>query len=101
MTDAAPDTLEAFGATYLRTRALLADAAQAQWQMGATPVLKEDTTERSKGTTNDPTVTIVMDTRRLALRASVIEAEAAVAAADQTLRAAVHHLEAAFNKWQG
>lgn len=96
-----PSTLERFGGTYLRLRALLADASEAQWTMGVTPHPKEDTTERSKGLTADPVPTAVMDTRRLQVRASVIEAEHALTLADQTLRAAVHHLEAAFNKWQG
>lgn len=101
MSDTAPATLEAFGAGYLRLRALVSDAAQAQWQAGQSPVPKEDTTERSKGLVNDPTVTITLDPRRLVLRASVIEAEDAIAKADQTLRAAIHHLERALVAWQG
>lgn len=101
MTDTAPDTLEKFGAGYLRLRALISDSSEAQWMMGMTPPRPEDTTERSKGVTNDPTPTIVMDERRIRLRASVIEAEDAIAKASQTLRAAVHHLERALSAWQG
>ena len=48
-------TLETFGATYLRLRQLLDDVGDSQWRAGQSPVPKEDTTERSKGLTSDPT----------------------------------------------
>jgi|GEM_PF-6698134 len=100
MTDT-PQTLEAFGAGYLRVRQLLADVGDAQWRAGKSPVAKEDTTERSKGLTSDPTPSIVVDTRRLALRVAAIEAEQALAKAALTLQAAERHLNEAFEKWQG
>lgn len=96
-----PPTLEAFGAGYLRVRQLLVDVGDAQWRAGKSPVPKEDTTERAKGLTSDPTPSIVVDARRMALRLAVIEAEQALAKATLTLQAAERHLNDAFEKWQG
>ena len=95
------DTLETFAAAYLRLRQLLADVGDTQWEAGRSPQPREDTTERSKGTTNDPTPTIVMDTRRLALRAAVIEAEQALEKAMHNMTAAVRHLEKALEAHHG
>lgn len=101
MTTSPPDTIAAFAATVLRTRQLLADVGDAQWRAGKSPVPREDTTERSRGLTNDPTPNIVVDTRRLALRAAVIEAEKALDTAGRTVQAAERHLTLALEKWQG
>lgn len=90
-----------FAADVLALSALLSDASEAQWQAGRTPVPKEDTTERSKGLTSDPTPNIVVDGRRLALRASVIEAEQALHAAQAEVRKAGRHLTDAIGKWHG
>ena len=97
----AQTTLNTFAATVLRTRQLLADVGDAQWRAGKSPVPREDTTERSKGLTSDPTPNIVVDTRRQALRAAVIEAENALEAAGRTLQAAERHLHKALESWQG
>ncbi|UGL61856.1 hypothetical protein SEA_FRANKLIN22_43 [Microbacterium phage Franklin22] len=88
----APTTLETFGATYLRLQQLLADVGESQWKAGATPRPVEDTTERSKGTKSDPTPAIVLDGRRLALRAAVIEVEQALEKAGRVMQAAERHL---------
>jgi len=95
------DSLERFGAAYLRLRQLLADVGDAQWRAGKSPVPKEDTTERSKGLTSDPTPSIVVDARRLALRAAAIAAGAALDQAGRVMQAAERHLNDAFEKWQG
>lgn len=95
------DTLEQFAATYLRLRALLAEAGTPQWQAGMSPQPVEDTTERSKNMTSDPTPTIVADTRRLKLRIAVLEAEAALTKAGLRLQAAEAHLTNALDNWQG
>jgi hypothetical protein len=84
--------LETVITTYLRLRQLVADVGDSQWQAGATPRPVEDTTERSKGVTSDPTQSIVLDGRRLALRAAVIEAEQALEKAHATMLAAERHL---------
>lgn len=93
--------LEAFVASVLRLRLLMADADPAQWQAGQSPVPREDTTERSKGMTSDPTPTITGDARRLKLRIAVIEAEAAVEKAQKVVTAAEAHLTKALTEWQG
>lgn len=92
MTDTSLDTLEKFGAADLRVRQLLADSREAQWRAGRSPVPKADTTERSRGLVNDPTANIVLDPRRVALRAAVVEAEAALAYADRAMRFAAARL---------
>jgi hypothetical protein len=94
-------TLETFAATYLRLQALLAEAQEPQWQAGMTPQPVEDTTERSKNMTSDPTPTIVGDTRRLKLRVSVLEAVDALEKAGRNMQAAEAHLTKALNNWQG
>jgi len=94
-------TVETFAATFLRLKQLVADIGDAQWRAGKSPVPREDTTERSKGLTSDPTPSIVVDTRRLALRAAVIEAEQALEKAGRQMQAAERHLNAVFEKWQG
>jgi len=96
-----PPTLEVFTGTVLRVRQLLADIGDAQWRAGKSPVPKEDTTERSRGLTSDPTPNIVVDTRRMELRKAVLEAESALEFAGRKLQAAERHLHAAFESWQG
>jgi len=91
--------LEAFAATYLRLTDLLREVGDAQWQAGKTPVPREDTTERSKGLTSDPTPTVAADTRRLALRLAVIEAEQALEKAGRNMQAAERHLTDALERW--
>lgn len=95
------ETLQAFAATVLRVRQLLADVGDAQWRAGKSPVPREDTTERSKGLTSDPTPNIVVDQRRLALRDAVIKSERALEHAGRTLQAAERHLHEALEHWQG
>lgn len=96
-----PHTLEAFGAAFLRVRQLLDDVGESQWRAGQSPVPREDTTERAKGLTSDPTPNIVVDARRLALRAAVIEAEQALEKAGRTMQAAERHLTDSLQRWQG
>jgi hypothetical protein len=75
--------------------AVLADAAESQWQSGSTPTLREDTTERSKGMTSDPVAYATMDERRLALRAAVKATEHSLVLANKVLRAVIAHLKKA------
>lgn len=95
-----PSTLDAFGATFLRVSRLVALAAEAQWQSGRSIQPAEDTTERSKGTTSDPTLSTVSDPRRMQLRASVVEAEHALTLAGRQLQAAERHLTDALEAHQ-
>lgn len=95
------DPLEVFAANYLALRQLVADSSEAQWQAGKSPVPREDTTERSSGMTSDPTATITADSRRLKLRAAVLESDAALLNAEKAVRAARRHLSDALAAWQG
>lgn len=101
MTQPTSVTLKRFGAVYLRVTQLLADVGNDQWRPGKSPVPKEDTTERSKGMTSDPTPSIVVDDRRLALRAAVVTAEQALEDAGKALQAAERHLSDTYTKWLG
>ena len=94
-------TVKDFIAAGLRLMDLLEATGTSQWEAGCTPQPREDTTERSKGTTSDPTPTIVMDARRLALRATVIEAEQALEKAMHNMTAAARHLEKALEAHHG
>lgn len=98
---AEPDTLERFAAAYLRLRQLVSDSAEAQWSAGRSPVPRDDTTERSKGLVRDPTPSIVLDPRRLALRAAAIEAEQVLEKAGRAMQAVERRLGDAFDRWQG
>lgn len=90
-----------FAADVLALSALLSDASEAQWQAGKTPVPREDTTERSRGLVSDPTPSTVVDGRRLALRAAVIEAETALLESQRATRKAGRNLTVAITKWHG
>ncbi|WP_085368567.1 hypothetical protein [Leifsonia sp. NCR5] len=96
------NVLEAFGAAYLRLWALQhgEDVQQSQWQTGNTPQPREDTTERSKGLTSDPTPHIVMDERRLRLRAASIEAEQTLVKAERALNVTARRLEKALESFE-
>lgn len=97
MTTPAPttpaDSLELFGASYLRLTASLGNAQDAQWHKGATPRPVEDTTERATGAVNDPTWQAVVDPRRQALRAAVLRAEKALRDADEAMAEALAILD--------
>lgn len=96
-----PAALDAFGAAFLRVSRLVVLAAEAQWQSGRSVLPAEDTTERSKGTTSDPTLSTVADPRRTQLRAAVVEAEHALTLAGRQLQAAERHLTDALEAWLG
>jgi hypothetical protein len=55
----------------LALASLIGEASEIQWQAGFTPKPREDTAERSRGGHSDPTVNIVADERRLAVRQAV------------------------------
>lgn len=97
----AADLIEPYAATIIRVRSLLKSAEEAQWQSGRTITAADDTTERSKGMVGDPTFSTAADTRRLELRAAVVEAEIALEKAGKTLQAAERHLSDAIEKWHG
>jgi len=96
-----PDALRAFAEEALRLASLLGQADEIQWQPSPTPKPREDTTERSKGGHGDPTASIVADDRRLAVRAAVLQAEAAIEKATVDVQGASARLEHAIDRWTG
>lgn len=101
MTTPALDAAREVVARYLSLKQLLANIGDDQWRPGHSPTAKEDTTERSKGMTSDPTPSIVADPRRLALRAEVIDAENALVQAADVLAKAEQSLNEVYEKWLG
>lgn len=95
------DALKATIAGYLRLKQLLNDIGDAQFKPGRTPVPREDTTERSKGMTSDPTLSAVADGRRLELRAAVVKAEFALETATTAMDLAEREVAQAYEKWLG
>ena len=79
----------------------LADAEEIQWSAAPVPKPREDTTERAKGGHGDPTLAIVLDDRRLAVRAAVEEAHAAIAQASEVAALARRKVNAAIAAWNG
>jgi hypothetical protein len=90
-------TLDTFAAGYLRLYQLRhSDEVDInQWRSGDTPVPREDTTERSRGATSDPTYFMFSDERRINLRAAAVEAEKVLLLADRALKQVARKLEAA------
>lgn len=82
-------------------RTLAGPAGPAQYERAPIPSLVDDTTERAKGGHGDPTPGIVVDTRRLALRAAIIAAEREIASAVDALAKARADVDAAFARWEG
>lgn len=93
--------IQRFAAVVLRVTRLVYEASDAQWQAGKSPVPREDTTERSKGMTSDPTPTIVADDRRLKLRLEVLKATHALNAATTELETVETRLTHALTDHQG
>jgi hypothetical protein len=93
--------LTAFAASILRLRATLAEAADAQWQPSHTPQAREDTTERASGVRSDPTLAIVVDDRRLALRDDVRRAEEVLASAAAYADRVEARLARTLDAWAG
>ncbi|TFC87505.1 hypothetical protein E3T24_04755 [Cryobacterium sp. TmT2-59] len=102
-TTAAPDTLETLGATWLETFRIAYDpeVQQSQWELGMTPTPRDDTTQRSKGTTSDPTFAIFADSRRQDLRAAVQRAEFELDEANKIMAQTRDKLRVAFYSYDG
>lgn len=85
-------------ATLRRLAELLTEAETVQWRPALTPTV-ERVGGGSSGTYADPTATIALDERRLAVRAAVIGAETSIAAAERHLEARAVALAAALEAW--
>ncbi|AYN58525.1 hypothetical protein HOU70_gp44 [Arthrobacter phage Liebe] len=76
-------------------------ASAIQWEAAPIPRPHDDTTERAKGGHGDPTPSIALDDRRLAVRAQHDAALEALAVASAAARAACRQLDAAIAAWEG
>ncbi len=99
------DTRATLGDLVLTARSLavrLADAEDAQWTGAPHPRPHAETAQRvTAGRPGDPTAAVALDDLRLALRAAVIEGEAALRAATTQALTAERHLERALSTWHG
>lgn len=81
---------------------LIPGASDRQWSASPVPRPREDTSERSSGDRPaDPTADVVLDARRLALRAEVIRSERSLREAAIRLRAARKGLDRAIARFDG
>ena len=79
----------------------LTDALKYQWEAPPVPRPANDTSERSKGPVSDPTPQIALDGRRLALRATVLEAERAVVRIRAVVSELADRVEGSVARWEG
>lgn len=96
-----PQELRSFATTTLQLAQLLGEAQEAQWKPSHVPQPRDDTSERAKGGHGDPTLATVVDDRRLALRAAVIQSEQALETAFATVRQAADRLQLQLDRWAG
>lgn len=95
------ELLELLGSKYEDITKILPEAYDAQWQRAPYPTSREDSGIRGTGGNSDPTQSIVMDGRRLALRQRVVDAQRALLIAYTELRGANTKLEHALEVWHG
>ena len=79
----------------------LPEAYASQWKPAPIPKPREDTTERAKGGHADPTPSVALDGRRLALRAQVLRSERVVRDTVVAVRGVRRGLELALSSWEG
>jgi len=79
----------------------LGQAEEIQWKPSLAPTARDDTTERSRGGHGDPTVSTVLDGRRLNVRAAVVNAEGTLERLIVALRETREHLEDSIDEWNG
>lgn len=77
------------------------EAAEFQWRAAPIPRPRDDTSERAKGGHSDPTSTIALDDRRLALRAAILGALRDLDKARSRASAAAAHVREALDQWHG
>jgi hypothetical protein len=94
MTDTALKTAQSLGSNWLTLYRVSQDphVNEASYQAGKTPVLRADTSERSKGMTSDPTATAALDGRRIKLREALDNADRELLAATAALQRAHERL---------
>jgi hypothetical protein len=80
---------------------LLQEGSAVQWSASPVPRPRDDTTERAKGGHGDPTPSIVVDDRRLAVRDQVVRSEKVLRDAALALRGVRRGLEISLASWAG
>jgi hypothetical protein len=95
------ETARTAASAALKLASLIDAAAEIQWQPSNTPKPREDTTERSRGGHSDPTLNVVADERRLALREAVTVGADQLTKAARILDAVGAKLEVAIDDWHG
>lgn len=81
---------------------LLPEALSRQWSTSPVPKPREDTSERSKGDRHsDPTGDTALDGRRMAVRATVRDAEVLLRATAIRTRGVRLGMERAISEWDG
>lgn len=94
-------TVRSFAEEALRLSHSLAKADAIQWEAAPIPRPSDDTTQRAKGGHGDPTPSIALDERRLAVRAQYDAAASVLVMAQATVAAARRDLDAAIDAWEG
>jgi len=95
------DELSSLDAELNRLWESLNEALSYQWEAPPVPRPSDDTAERSKGPVSDPTPQIALDGRRLALRATVLEAERAVVRIRAVVSELADRVEGSVARWEG
>jgi len=85
----------------LKLSAVLEAADDIQWQPSPVPRPRDDTTERSRGGHSDPTLTTVLDDRRLKLRDEVRRSSWSLGELLRKVREYRTALEDAVDHWNG
>lgn len=101
MTAHLPQPLRRLAEEALLLASTLAEAEEIQWKPSVAPKPREDTTERAKGGHGDPTLSIVVDDRRLAVRDAVVKGSEAIEATALHLAGLRERLEAEIDAWNG
>jgi hypothetical protein len=103
MTDAITDRLASIRGRLDHVERSLDVAREVQWEKSpAPPAARDDTSERSKGgAVSNPTLDVVADDRRLAVRAEITRAEAFARYLDGALRVIAEGLDDSVSAWEG
>lgn len=96
-----PATVRDFAQEALLLAASIDKAQAIQWEAAPIPKPHDDTTERAKGGHGDPTGSIALDERRLAVRAQHDYALASLDVATAAARSARRQLDAVIAAWEG
>ena len=101
MTTPLPAVVRSFTEEALFLARSAAEAEEIQWSAAPIPKPREDTTERAKGGHGDPTLAIVLDERRLAVRLRYEEALVVLRELTEQAADARRNLNAAIAAWNG